>query len=1156
MKYEIRYFALIKCFILTFLLINHNSTCQNVYSYCDTVNDNCGTLSFFVYDSKNGYGVPSVIILTNDKDTFNLKTDNGGHLMFNGREGRYDITIYAADYNPLQTYFYIEKGKCLDVKIILEKQNKTFVEYQKYEYPIIEGYVVDNETGKPLSDVKVTIEDENNVVYTDEKGFFTIMPKKFSIISDPDDEVVRNNITFSKNDYKTEKIIDLLIVPDKIKLIIHLHRGEGIIENKKIQHVLDGDMDESENIDSIKYNQEINQNIDFYDVLKDCRATCNIPSTIRVGTNCSGINCTGVTTMSLQYYTESGLDDEWIASWHTESLKAGSIPYRTYGGYYVQHPVSSNYDIASSTSNQVWGSAIYTATKSAAQATTGKILTTSTGTNPVRSEYSAENNYGGSSYNCSNGYAGGSGSYPCYSDNICSGKSPSGHGRGMCQWGSQRWANNGKDYNWIVNHYYIATVNYRVCSNAAPTNLTTTLLGCPDNKVKFSWQNSGTGWYIQVSTNSSFPQTNSYIKWVSGLTTYTGPDGFVLQSNGTTPLGSFASSTTYYWRIYYGNNNYTATKNFTTLNCNPPNVTVTANPSSICKGKSSTLTASGASTYSWSHSLGSGASKTVTPTTTTTYTVTGTGSNGVTKSVTVKVTVNPTPTVTASASPSTICSGASSVLTAGGASTYSWSGGLGTGSSKTVSPTSTTTYAVTGTSTAGCTGTKSVTVTVNPTPTVTASASSSTICSGSSSTLTAGGASTYSWSHSLGSGASKTVTPTTTTTYTVTGTSAEGCTGTKSVTVTVNPIPTVTASASPSTICSGSSSTLTAGGASTYSWSNSLGTGSSKTVSPTSTTTYTVTGTSAEECTGTKTVTVTVNPTPTVTASASPSTICSGASSVLTASGANTYNWSTGENTDSITVTPTSTTTYTVTGTSAEECTSTKTVTVTVNPKPTVTASASPSTICSGASSDLTASGANTYNWSTGENTDSITVTPTSTTTYTVTGTSAEECYNTATVTITVNPSPSTPIISQIYENPIILVSSSISGNQWYLNDNPISGATDQTYIVNENGNYFTIVTIDGCSSLPSNQITINNVGINDYTDEEILVYPNPAQNIIYIQSSKPINEVMIINNLGQIVAHYSETGIIDINQLADGVYQIMIKTEDNIKVLPLIKIK
>ncbi|MFW5673690.1 MAG: SpoIID/LytB domain-containing protein, partial [Rikenellaceae bacterium MAG02] len=370
MKYKISYFALIKCLILTFLLLNHNSTCQNVYSYCDTANDNCGTLSFFVYDSENGYGVPSVIIFTNDKDTFNLKTDNGGHLMFNGREGKYDITIYAADYNPLQTYFYIEKGICLDIKIILEKQNKTFVEYQKYEYPIIEGYVVDSETGMPLSDVKVTIEDENNIVYTDEKGFFSIMPKKFSIISDPDDEVVRNNITFSKNDYKTEKIKDLLIVPDKIKLIIHLQRGEGIIENKKIQHILDGDMNESKNIDSINYNQEINQNIYYYDALKDNRSTCNIPTTIRVGTNCSCLSCTGVTTMSLQYYSESGLDDEWIASWHIESLKAGSIPYRTYGGYYVQHPVSSNFDIASSTCNQVWNSDIYTASQSAAQATT------------------------------------------------------------------------------------------------------------------------------------------------------------------------------------------------------------------------------------------------------------------------------------------------------------------------------------------------------------------------------------------------------------------------------------------------------------------------------------------------------------------------------------------------------------------------------------------------------------------------------------------------------------------------------------------------------------------------------------------------------------------------------------------------------------------
>jgi uncharacterized protein (TIGR02145 family) len=142
-------------------------------------------------------------------------------------------------------------------------------------------------------------------------------------------------------------------------------------------------------------------------------------------------------------------------------------------------------------------------------------------------------------------------------------------------------------------------------------------------------------------------------------------------------------------------------------------VTASASPATICSGSSSTLTASGASTYSWSHSLGSGSSKTVTPTSNTTYSVTGTSTTGCSNTATVFVTVNPLPTVTASASPSTINSGQSSVLSASGASTYSWSHSLGSGSSKTVTPSSTTTYSVTGTSTANCTNTATVTVTVN-----------------------------------------------------------------------------------------------------------------------------------------------------------------------------------------------------------------------------------------------------------------------------------------------------------------------------------------------------------------------------------------------------------------------------------------------------------
>ncbi|MBS4014065.1 MAG: hypothetical protein KGZ97_09985 [Bacteroidetes bacterium] len=97
-----------------------------------------------------------------------------------------------------------------------------------------------------------------------------------------------------------------------------------------------------------------------------------------------------------------------------------------------------------------------------------------------------------------------------------------------------------------------------------PTNLQHTLHGCPNNNVTFSWTNSGSGWYIQVSKFSNF--SSPYWKWVSGLTSYTGPAGFVLQSDGVTPL-QFEDATTYYWRIY-GNGAFTSSLNFTTPTCN------------------------------------------------------------------------------------------------------------------------------------------------------------------------------------------------------------------------------------------------------------------------------------------------------------------------------------------------------------------------------------------------------------------------------------------------------------------------------------------------------------------------------------------------------------------------------------------------------------
>ncbi|MDI6833593.1 MAG: PKD domain-containing protein, partial [Bacteroidales bacterium] len=206
-------------------------------------------------------------------------------------------------------------------------------------------------------------------------------------------------------------------------------------------------------------------------------------------------------------------------------------------------------------------------------------------------------------------------------------------------------------------------------------------------------------------------------------------------------------------------------------------------------------------------------------------------------------------------------------------------------------------------------------------------------------------------------------------------------------------------------ICIGNSIVLNGSGASSYSWSTGDNT-ASITVTPSATTTYTVTGSNGVGCSNTATVAVTVGSSPTINITASPSSICSGGTSVLTASGGSTYSWSTGGSTSSITVTPSATTTYTVTGSSGVGCSNTATVTVTVGSLATINVIASPTSICTGGTSVLTASGANTYSWSTGESGMNITVSPTSTTTYTLTGINSEGCSGTATITVTVHPLP------------------------------------------------------------------------------------------------------------------------------------------------------
>ncbi len=211
-----------------------------------------------------------------------------------------------------------------------------------------------------------------------------------------------------------------------------------------------------------------------------------------------------------------------------------------------------------------------------------------------------------------------------------------------------------------------------------------------------------------------------------------------------------------------------------------PALVLSPSGSSVCAGGSSTINASGYTTYTWMPGNLNGNSQVFTPSANQVYTVSGKigNCNGLS---TATISVVQIPTVSISGNTLT-CSGNALVLNGNGASTYSWSNGSNN-SSVSITPSSNTVISVTG-FVSNCTNTAAISVSVNPTPTLAVSSSSNPICLGDAVNLSANGATSYTWSNGS-TFSSIFIQPSVTITYTVTGTS-NGCSSQTTITQIVN----------------------------------------------------------------------------------------------------------------------------------------------------------------------------------------------------------------------------------------------------------------------------------------------------------------------------------------------------------------------------------
>ena len=386
-----------------------------------------------------------------------------------------------------------------------------------------------------------------------------------------------------------------------------------------------------------------------------------------------------------------------------------------------------------------------------------------------------------------------------------------------------------------------------------------------------------------------------------------------------------------------------------------------AGPLAYCAGESVTLSAPAGFDYIWSTG---DATQTITVSTPGDYEVQVTDANGCSGVDVVSVEENdlPDPQIAGSTS---FCIGTTTTLDAGaGYDSYVWSDGS---LNQTLEVSEAGTYSVVVTTESGCVGETDITVILSSSlsPVIVGSLE---ICEGENSILDAGtGFDSYIWSTGA---TTQTIDAIAAGMYSVTVSDVSGCTGDNLANLIVNPNPS-TIIAGITSFCEGDTPTLDAGpGFDTYLWSDGSTT---QAILATASNTYTVTVTSTGNCSAEASIDVVQNPNPQVEI-VGPNSFCSGNTATLAVNEVyESYLWTTGETSPSIELTTAATVGVIVTD--ANGCTSESLIDVIENSSlsPVINGVAE---FCEGESTILDAgSGYETYEWTTGETTQTISVT-------------------------------------------------------------------------------------------------------------------------------------------------------------------------------------
>ncbi len=391
-------------------------------------------------------------------------------------------------------------------------------------------------------------------------------------------------------------------------------------------------------------------------------------------------------------------------------------------------------------------------------------------------------------------------------------------------------------------------------------------------------------------------------------------------------------------------------------------------------------------------------------------------------------------------------------------------------------------------------------------------------CNGGAVTLTGTGAQTYSWIPNVANGS--TFTPSINQTYTLTGFDANGCSSWDQTNILLENF-SIDAGQN-LTVCQGDIAVLTATGSPNIIWNNN-DVSNGIPFYPLNSGYITAFATSANGCLASDSVLLTVNPAPSIDAGQDYFT-CPGDSITLLASGGNNLIWN-GTIANDTTFVPNASATYVVSGESSLGCIGSDTLQVFYGTFPDLDAGQDQS-VCFGDEVILYGTGGIFMSWS-NNIADSIPFIPQQSSSYVLTGASNEGCIGTDTVYVSVNDASSNTITASAIDS-------------YTLNG--------QTYTVS--GTYSQVLTnAAGCDSLLTLNLTLDFTGLQENVGASLLVYPNPAQDLIFLAVEPDLigSKIMICDALGRIILEtmlQKEETTIDLCEFTSGTYLIKVGSQ------------